>query len=242
VPVEADGTLSLDAIEAAIRPDDQHYPRTRLVCLENTHASSGGQPLPLSYVDAVGELCRKHDLALHIDGARIFNAAVPTGVDVARLTQAATSVTFCLSKGLCAPVGSVIVGDEAFIQQARRIRKALGGGMRQAGIVAAAGIVALDEMTSRLAEDHANACRLAKGLSTIPAIDINVGAVKTNILYFNLRDDAPRSPAELAEELKTDDILIKGAYHQRRFRLVTHYWIKSSHVDLVMERMRSLLE
>ena len=152
-----DGTIALEKIEAAIRPDDVHFPSSRLVILENTHNRCQGTPLSLDYTAAVGDLARRHGLKLHIDGARIFNAAVALGMNTDQLVAAADSVTFCLSKGLAAPVGSIVCGNEAFIARARRVRKSLGGGMRQAGIIAAAGLVALSEMVDRLAEDHANA-------------------------------------------------------------------------------------
>ncbi len=197
-----DGTLDPAAIAAAIRPDDVHFPRSRLVILENTHNRCGGAPLRAEYTRAVGELAHGRGLKLHIDGARIFNAAVALGVDVAVLTAPADSVTFCLSKGLGAPLGSVVCGDEAFIAQARRVRKSLGGGMRQAGIVAAAGIVALKEMVDRLDEDHAHAGRLAAGLAGIPGIVLDPGSVATNIVYFRIDKagtDAPTVAARLAE-------------------------------------------
>lgn len=236
-----DGRLALEDIENAIRPDDDHYPITALVCLENTHGAKSGAPLPTSYIDTVGELCRQHQLQLHIDGARIFNAAAALNEEVARLTKAADSVTFCLSKGLCAPVGSVIVGSQAFIKKARRIRKALGGGMRQAGILAAAGIIALEEMTERLTDDHLNACRLAEGLASIPVIDIEVEKVKTNMMFFKLKENSPLDVTQLTQALAQDDILVSGVYSQREFRFVTHYWIDAERVDFVIQRMRSLL-
>jgi threonine aldolase len=241
VPVDAEGKMSLVDIKHAIRDDDPHFPRTKLISVENSQGSRGGQPLNTDYIDAVGTLARAHDIKLHIDGARIFNAAAAVGVDVARLTRSADSLTFCLSKGLCAPVGSVVVGSEAFIHEARRARKALGGGMRQAGMIAAAGIVALEDMTERLQDDHQNACRLAEGLAEIDAIDIDLAQVKTNMIFFSLRDDAPLSPSELADALAKDNIQVRGAYHKRSFRFVTHYWVTEEHIDLVLQRMRSLL-
>lgn len=241
VEVHPDGTLHPDEIEAAIRIDDPHFPRTTLVCLENTQGSTGGQPLPTGYINQIGNLCRHHNLKLHIDGARIFNAAAALNEDVTTLTQDADSISFCLSKGLCAPVGSVLVGSQRFIDQARRVRKSLGGGMRQAGIIAAAGIVALEEMTARLTEDHTNAKRLAVGLAGISAIEVDVERVRTNILFYRLREEAPLSGAELVAKLAQENIRIGGFDQQGRSRLVTHYWIKPNHIELVIERMRSLL-
>ena len=197
---EMDGTIALEKIEAAIRPDDVHFPRSRLVILENTHNRCSGMPLTPAYTTGVGRLAKRLGLMLHIDGARIFNAAVALGVDVAQLAAPADSVTFCLSKGLAAPVGSVICGDEAFIARARRVRKSVGGGMRQAGIIAAAGIVALNEMVDRLAEDHTNARILAEGLAEIPGVRIDSDAIATNIVYFRVAKkglDVPTMVAQL---------------------------------------------
>ena len=168
IPNQPDGTLALQDIQNAIRPDDIHDPVTRLICLENTHNRCGGVALSPEYTRQVGELARQHDLSLHLDGARLFNAAVVQGVNAKELAGPADSVSICLSKGLSAPVGSVLCGSKEFIQRALRIRKQLGGGMRQAGILAAAGIVALETMVERLAEDHRRAARLAEG-SVLPS-------------------------------------------------------------------------
>lgn len=240
IPVQPDGTLPLEKIKAAVRVDNVHYPITSLVCLENTQAGVGGQALPVEYIASVGALCQEHGLKLHIDGARIFNAAVAVGQDVKRVVQAADSVQFCLSKGLCAPVGSMIVGSEEFIYRARRIRKAMGGGLRQAGIIAAAGIIALEEMTERLADDHAVACILAEGLATIPHIVIDPTRVQTNILLFSVDEDSPLTAPELAAALEKDNILIRPVY-TRDFRAVTHYWITPERAQFVVERIRSYL-
>ena len=164
---QPDGTLALDDIENAIRPDNVHFPISRLVILENTHNRCGGVPLSQEYTDQVGDLAHRYGMSLHLDGARIFNAAVAAGVKAASLAEAADSVTFCLSKGLCAPVGSVLCGSMEFIQTARRIRKQVGGGMRQAGILAAAGILALENMVDRLSEDHRRARELAGQLAKV---------------------------------------------------------------------------
>jgi threonine aldolase len=234
VPVQPDGTLPLDAIRDAIRPDNIHDPVTRLIALENTQGTVGGIPVPKSYIDAVGEIARAHELALHIDGARIFNAATALDCDVADLVEAADSVSFCLSKGLCAPVGSVLVGSHEFITQARRVRKLVGGGMRQAGILAAAGLIALDKMTLRLHEDHANARRLAEGLAQMPQIEIDLAHVQTNMVFFNVRPEAGITAPALAERLHNKhriQILDMGEY---RFRAVLHYWISAADVDQVL--------
>ncbi len=230
VPVQPDGTLRLEAIEAAIRPDNVHMPVTRLIALENTQGTVGGIPISKAYTDEVGQLARAHGLALHIDGARIFNAATALNVDVADLVAAADSVSFCLSKGLCAPVGSVLVGSREFIARAHRVRKLVGGGMRQLGVLAAAGLIALEKMTLRLAEDHANAHRLAEGLAALPQIEIALDHVQTNMVFFGLRPEVPVSAPELAERLKRHNVWIMDM-GERRFRAVTHYWIRPQDVD-----------
>ena len=183
---QADGTMRLEDIKAAVRGKNVHFPRTRLICLENTHNRCNGSALTPEYIDAVAALAKKHDLSVHLDGARIFNAAVALGLDVKELTRSVDSVSFCLSKGLSAPVGSVVCGSSEFIAEARRTRKVLGGGMRQSGIIAAAGITALEEMVDRLAEDHKNARRLAEGIAAIGGLSIELANVQTNIIYFEL--------------------------------------------------------
>ncbi len=183
LPNQADGSLRLEDIEAAIRPDDIHDPISRMVILENTHNRCGGTVLSPQYTQAVADLAHQHHLHLHLDGARVFNAAVALGIPAAKVVEPADSVTFCLSKGLCAPVGSVVCGSRDFIQQGRRIRKMLGGGMRQAGILAAAGIVALEKMIPRLQEDHAKAKRLADSLREIPGIVFEMGFPQSNMVF-----------------------------------------------------------
>lgn len=243
VPVQSDGTLALEDIRAAIRSENEHFPRTRLICLENTQGAVGGIPLTAEYTAQVGEIAREHGLKLHIDGARIFNAAAALNVPAEELVAPADSVSFCLSKGLCAPVGSILVGSREFIAEARRTRKSLGGGLRQAGILAAAGLIAIREMTRRLAEDHANACALAEGLATIPHVQIDPSRVRTNMILFRLDDDLPISIEELVTRLKNDYNIVIGGYANGRtqIRFVTHYWITRAHVDHVIHAMRTLL-
>ncbi len=240
IPVQPDGTLALDAIRAAVRGSNVHFPRTRLIMLENTQNAAGGLVLTKAYTDAVGEIARANSLALHIDGARIFNAATALGCDVAELVAAADSVSFCLSKGLCAPVGSVLVGSRAFIDEARRARKMLGGGMRQVGVLAAAGLIALEKMTLRLGEDHATARALAEGLAQIPMVNCDPSRVQTNMVFFSLRAEARLNAPQLVERLKTRGILMLPG-GERGFRAVTHYWIKPEHVRLVVEAFREEL-
>ena len=236
---QSDGTLKIEDIEAAIRPDNEHYPRTKLICLENTSNNTGGHALGIGYMQQVGGLARKHNLKVHVDGARIFNAAVALGVDASALAADADSVTFCLSKGLACPLGSVIVGDRAFIREARRNRKIVGGGMRQAGVFAAAGIVALNEMIERLDDDHQNAKTLAIGLANIAGIRIDPTAVETNILFFELATDK-LTPQQLASRLKEKGVVI-GSGPSRRIRMVTHYGIESEHITKTLSAFQQVL-
>jgi len=240
IPNQPDGTLSLAAIEAAINPDDDHYPISRLICLENTHNRCGGAALTAEYTRRVGALARARGLRLHLDGARLFNAAAATGTSASELSAPADSVTFCLSKGLCAPVGSVLCGDDEFIRKARRARKQLGGGMRQAGVIAAAGIVALETMTDRLADDHARARALADRLRQIPGVLLEADPPPTNMIYLELALDAPLDGAGLEQALAQDDILIH-AVGPRRIRLVLHYWIDDEGVERTVNAFRRAL-
>jgi threonine aldolase len=240
--VQPDGTLPLDTIRRAIRSEDDHHPRTRLICLENTQSLMGGIPITAAYTEQVAALAHEYGLRLHLDGARIFNAAAALNVDVKELAVPADSVSFCLSKGLCAPVGSLLVGSKAFIKEARRNRKLLGGGMRQVGVLAAAGLVALRQMTGRLHEDHANACALAEGLAKLPYIQLDLSKVQSNMIYFELAETAPIQPKVLSERLKADyHILIAPSGQTRRFRAVTHYWISRENVEQTLEAIGKLL-
>lgn len=237
---QPDGTLRLEDIEAAIRPENAHHPRTRLICLENTHNRCGGAVLTLEYTDCVGELAHRRGLAVHLDGARIFNAAVALGVDARDLTRPVDSVQFCLSKGLSAPVGSLLCGARAFIAEARRWRKMLGGGMRQAGVLAAAGIEALDNMVDRLADDHVNARRLAEGLSGIPGFAVDLASVQTNIVIWELTTDRA-TPQEVVELLEAEGVKIL-AIGGRQFRAVTHYGIEAGDIETTLAVIRRVME
>jgi threonine aldolase len=237
---QADGTLALQDIQDAIRPDDPHDPITRLIALENTHNRCGGVPLTVEYTRAVGSLAKQHELRLHIDGARIFNAAAALRVSAAELAAPADSITFCLSKGLCAPVGSLICGSKEFIARALRVRKQLGGGMRQAGILAAAGLVALEIMAPRLAEDHARARRLAEGLASIPGLALDPGTPYTNMVFLRLADEFPLDAEQITERLSRLGVRV-GATGARRFRLVTHYWINDQGVEQAINAFRQVV-
>ncbi|MHC1741341.1 MAG: low-specificity L-threonine aldolase [Anaerolineaceae bacterium] len=227
---QADGTLLLTDIEAGIRSDDIHEPPSRLLILENTQNRCGGIPLTREYTDAAAHLAHKHGLKVHIDGARIFNAAAALQIPAKDLVRSADSVTFCLSKGLCAPVGSVLCGDKEFILRARRLRKMLGGGMRQAGILAAAGIVALEQMTERLTEDHQRAKILAEGLSRIPGITFDMGMPQSNMVFPSLSPFMKIS-ANHVEQLLVKNGIKVDVVTERLFRLVTHYWITDEDVQ-----------
>ena len=230
LPNQPDGTLRLEDIQAAIRPDDPHDPITRLITLENTHNRCGGVALSAGYTRSVGDLAHSHGLALHLDGARLFNAAVAQGVPAGELVEPVNSVTICLSKGLCAPVGSVLCGSQEFIRRAHRIRKQLGGGMRQAGILAAAGIVALETMVDRLAEDHARARRLADGLAEIPGLVLDPGTPHTNMVFVGLTEAVPLTAEQVERHLNERGVKV-GVVAERQFRLVTHYWIDDQAVE-----------
>jgi threonine aldolase len=240
LPNQPDGTLELSAIRASIREDNVHYPVTRLVVLENTHNRCGGVPLKGDYLRAVGALAHGKGLKVHIDGARIFNAAAALGVLAQELAAPADSITFCLSKGLCAPVGSVLCGSQDFIYHARRIRKQLGGGMRQAGVLAAAGIVALEKMADRVGEDHLRARHLAEGLADIPGVVLDVGMPETNMVFFSLDETSVLNAGQIATRLATQGIRV-GAVGERRFRLVTHYWITDQAVEKVILAFRDAI-
>ncbi len=233
LPVQPDGTLALDAIEDAIRGNDSHFPITRLICLENTQAGVAGAPLPLAYINAVADLAHSHGIGLHIDGARLFNAATATHCDVRDLVAGADSVSFCLSKALCAPVGSLVVGSKAFITKAHRVRKVLGGGMRQAGILAAAGLIALNEMPDHLAEDHENARLLATELASIPGLAIDLKQVQTNMLFIKLTDDCPHDVRSISDRLGTQGVRI-NPNGKRQLRAVTHNGFKREHIPAVV--------
>jgi threonine aldolase len=239
IPNQPDGTLRLEDIEAAIRPlGNPHFPLTRLICLENTHNLCNGIPLTAEFTAEVARLARSHRLRLHLDGARVFNAAAGLGVDVRELVRDVDSVMFCLSKGLCAPVGSLVCGSTDFIAAARRARKVVGGGMRQAGVLAAAGIVALEEVAPRLSEDHVRARVLAQGLEQIPGV--TVAPVHTNIVYFDVAADVPRTPQQVTEGLAKRGVLLMGRVG-RRFRAVTHYWIDDQGIETAISAMREVV-
>ncbi len=231
LPNQSDGTLSLADIEAAIKPDDEHFARTRLLALENT---MGGRVLPQSYVDAATALARVHGLATHLDGARLFNAAVKQGVAAATLVQGFDSVSVCFSKGLGAPVGSALVGSHELIKRAHRVRKMLGGGMRQVGGLAAAALYALDHHVARMADDHALAARLAEGLAGIAALQ--VVPPQTNIVFVNV---AGGQGGALLEHLEAQGVLATGLIG---LRFVTHLDVNAQGIDRAVAAVRAFFE
>jgi threonine aldolase len=232
-----DGTMSPDSIRDAIRTKNIHYPPSTLICLENTHNRCGGAVLSAEYTESIGRIAHEHDMRLHIDGARIFNAAIALGVVPRNLARGSDSVSFCLSKGLSAPVGSMLCGDQSFVERARKFRKMIGGGMRQAGVIAAAGILSIRKMIPRLAEDHANARLLAEGLTTIPGVLLTTPS-PTNIVMFEL---APQIKAQ--EFLRAMDL--KGLRLSHRggqgFRAVTHRMVTSADVTEALGHIRTYL-
>ena len=233
------GMVPYDEIEEAIRVDNDHFPISRLVCLENTHNRCGGSVLSVDYTQEVGRITKEHGLGMHIDGARIFNAAIALDVSPAELVASADSVTFCLSKGLCAPAGSVICGEKAFIQKTHRARKMLGGGMRQAGVLAAAGVVALESMVDRLREDHNKARLLAETLVELPGISLDYETPATNMIFLKLEDEAPISGEDLVRRFADKGIRI-SASSGGHMRLVMHYWVDDEALAQVTDAFKEL--
>lgn len=241
LPTDSFGRMDPVAVEGAIREDDPHLPRTRVVLVENSYGAKHGYPLPPEYFAEIKAVAHRHGLSIHMDGARLFNAAVAQNMEATEITRYVDSVTFCLSKGLCAPVGSVLCGSASFIYKARRARKALGGGMRQAGILAAAGIVALHEMVPRLAEDHVHARMLADGLAQMPGVLLEADMVRTNMVFFDLADDVPLSAQQVADRMRDTANVWVGTNGSRGFRAVTHYWIDESKIQAFLSSLEFVL-
>ena len=233
------GILDPEQVRAAIRPPNIHTPRTALIAVESTHNRGGGTYYPLDVLAEIGRIAREHRIPVHLDGARIFNASVASGVPVADFAAHAESVQFCFSKALAAPVGSMVVGSQPFIQRARKYRKMLGGGMRQAGILAAAALVALETMVDRLAEDHAHARLLAEGLAELPGVEIDLKRVQTNIVIFAVR--SPRADAAaFARGMAGNNVLV----HQispDSIRLVTHKDVSRDDIPAALAAAREIL-
>jgi threonine aldolase len=239
LPNDSSGRLEPDDIERTIRSKGLHYPETALLCLENTHNRCGGAVLGAEYTDEVCTLAHAHGVKVHLDGARIFNAAIALGIAADVLAKNVDSVSFCLSKGLSAPVGSLLCGDRDFIERARKFRKMLGGGMRQAGIIAAAGIVALQTMVDRLGQDHANARRLARGMGRIKGIGLAQTDVPTNIVMFNLSSGL--SVEEFIEGLEKAGVRV-GSRGGNLFRAVTHRMVSAVDIDEALARLEAVCQ
>ncbi|MBC7233206.1 MAG: low-specificity L-threonine aldolase [Chloroflexi bacterium] len=239
VPNQPDGTIDPAVIERVIPVEDIHHPRVRLICLENTHNYCNGAPLTAQYTAEVAALARRHGMALHLDGARIFNAAIALGVEARELAAPVDSVMFCLSKGLSCPVGSLLCGSAEFIERARRMRKMVGGGMRQAGVLAAAGIVALEQMVDRLEEDHENARILAQGIAEIPGLGLDPKTVRTNIVFFDFLDRR-MTVEQFIAALQKEGVLIL-ALGPNRLRAVTHYGIERADIERALQVMRRVM-
>lgn len=240
VPTNKLGDLPLDRLAAAIRQrGNPHYAFPGVICLENTHNHCGGTILPLTYIEQVKQIANRNTLPLHLDGARLPNAAVALGVPMHVLAEPCDSIQVDLSKGLAAPVGGVVVGSRDFIVRAHRARKLLGGGMRQAGVLAAAGIIALSEMVERLAEDHAHARMLAEGLAHLPAVQIDLETVQTNLIVFRL-DPRRWTPAKFITAMREQGILL-GSFSDGRLRFATHYGITRTDIDRALVAAERIL-
>jgi threonine aldolase len=238
IPNQKDGTLSFQDIRNAFREEDIHHPESRLVILENTQNACGGIPLSLEYLNTAGDLIHQLGMKLHVDGARIFNAATALNTPAKNLASQADSIMFCLSKGLCAPVGSVLCGSIDFISRSRKIRKQLGGGMRQAGIIAAAGLVAFKSMIGRLGEDHEHACQIADGLKEIQGIEFHKGYPQTNMVYIQINSNVSKKSGEVLKYCENQGILFSYSGPDQ-FRLVTHYWINDSDVEKIVKTIKA---
>ncbi|OQR96760.1 L-allo-threonine aldolase [Achlya hypogyna] len=242
VPTQPNGSLSVADVESAIRDDDPHYPRTTLVAVENTHNTCGGRVVPTEAIRDIASICASHNLKLHMDGARLANASVYLQAPLSELVASVDSVSLCLSKGLGAPVGSILAGSEELIYKAMRLRKSLGGGMRQSGILAAAALFALENNIQRLAEDHANARTLARGLSRIPGIVVDEATVETNMVYFTLDAQAVPNQVFLAR-MKELGVLMGGGYgkQQNQIRAVTHLDVTSDDIETVLRTANTVM-
>ncbi|SMO63452.1 L-threonine aldolase [Melghirimyces algeriensis] len=241
VPTQLDGRLAISDMEKAfpIEPEDPQFALPSLICIENTHNRMGGRVLPLSYLQEVRTFAEMKGVSVHMDGARLFHASVALGIEASEIVSYADSVQFCLSKGLSAPIGSIVAGTKEFVQKVYRLRKMLGGGMRQTGIIAAPGLVAIQHMIDRLNDDHANALRLAKGLSEIPGIDIRVEDVETNIVFFRI--DHPRHTWQTFVQAAREHGLHIGELGHGRIRAVTHSGVQTADIDQALLIIRKLM-
>lgn len=230
------GHMDASVVRAMIREEDLHYPDTGLICIENAHSS--GAVIPLEEMVEIYNVAKAHDIPVHLDGARIFNAAVALGVSARQIAAEADSVMFCLSKGLCAPIGSMLVGNQSFINRARKNRKLMGGGLRQAGIIAAAGLIALKEMTERLNEDHDNAKYLAKELSKIDGISVFEDRLDINMVFCEIKNI--KNHEDFVNSILDKGLLINGP-ELGEYRFVTNYWTQKESVDLLVQSIKEAI-
>jgi threonine aldolase len=237
---EIDGVMDSRQVEGKIRSENIHFPKTSLICVENTHNMAGGRVVPLAVMEKIHDVGKGHGIPVHLDGARIYNAATYLGVEAKEIARHCDSVNVCLSKGLCAPVGSVLAGSNEFIERARKFRKMLGGGMRQAGILAAAGIVAVEKMTKRLKIDHDNALLLAKGLNSLEGVTVDLDKVQTNLIMVDF-EGTGLNGAQLAERLKENGILINGSTAPV-VRFAVHYYITGAEVQRTVETVERVIK
>ncbi|HOO12048.1 MAG TPA: low-specificity L-threonine aldolase [Bacillota bacterium] len=237
---ENEGVMDARAVEQKIRSENIHYPKTSLICVENTHNMAGGRVVPLAAMKKIHDVGKNHGIPVHLDGARIYNAATYLGVEAREIAKYCDSVNVCLSKGLCAPVGSVLAGSREFIERARKFRKMLGGGMRQAGILAAAGIIAIEKMTKRLKEDHDNALLLAKGLNSLEGVSVDIGRVQTNLIMVDFGGTGLNG-MQVAERLKQNGVLINGS-SSPVVRFAVHYYITRDDVKRTVEAVDRIIK
>ena len=233
------GYIRPDDVRAAIRPKSLHLPNTNLICLENTNNNASGKVMPLEVMKEIRAIADEHELRIHLDGARIFNASIASGTPVTEFAAQADSVMFCLSKGLCAPVGSMLVGPKDFIEKARRVRKILGGGMRQIGVLAAPGIVALTKMTDRLADDHKRATKLSRAIADLPGVVLNADEIETNIVIFGL-EHPKHGVFDLLDKLREYDVWVLPR-SDRDIRLVTHHDVDDAGIDHAIKSFEKIL-
>lgn len=234
-----EGLMDLAEIKQAIRLDNVHFPQTSLISLENTHNMCFGSPISKDYIDEVSNIAKENKLKLHVDGARIFNATTALNISLKDMIDNVDSITFCLSKGLACPIGSIICGSKEFIHSARRMRKVLGGGMRQAGIIAAAGLIAINQLESQIQDDHLNAQLLSDGINNINGLNVDCDKVKTNIIYFELKSKTISS-TELLTKMKNSGILFFEV-SPNKYRLVTHYGITNSDIKYTLSSFQKVL-
>ena len=234
-----EGLIDLAEIKQAIRLDNVHFPQTSLISLENTHNMCFGSPISKDYIDEVSNIAKENKLKLHVDGARIFNATTALNISLKDMIDNVDSITFCLSKGLACPIGSIICGSKEFIHSARRMRKVLGGGMRQAGIIAAAGLIAINQLESQIQDDHLNAQLLSDGINNINGLNVDCDKVKTNIIYFELKSKTISSTA-LLTKMKNSGILFFEV-SPNKYRLVTHYGITKSDIKYTLSSFQKVL-